>query len=60
LAYVAKRLNEYGIQIREAGVVPDIERDIVAGNPRTASLVGPAKLFTTMFVGVDVFGAGLT
>jgi molybdenum cofactor synthesis domain-containing protein len=29
LAYLARKLNEYGIQIREARVVPDIERDIV-------------------------------
>ena len=29
LAHLAKKLNEYGIQIREARVVPDIERDIV-------------------------------
>jgi len=29
LAYLAKKLNEYGIQIREARVVPDIEREIV-------------------------------
>ena len=29
LAYLAKKLNEYGIQIREARVVPDVERDIV-------------------------------
>ena len=30
LAYLAKKLNEYGIQIREARVVPDIEEEIVA------------------------------
>ena len=30
LAYLAKKLNEYGIQIREARVVPDVEADIVA------------------------------
>ena len=29
LAYLAKKLNEYGIQIREARVVPDIEGEIV-------------------------------
>ena len=29
LAYLAKKLNEYGIQIREARVVPDIESTIV-------------------------------
>jgi molybdenum cofactor synthesis domain-containing protein len=29
LAYLAKKLNEYGIQIREARVVPDIEAEIV-------------------------------
>ena len=29
LAYLAKKLNEYGIQIRQARVVPDIESDIV-------------------------------
>jgi molybdenum cofactor synthesis domain-containing protein len=29
LAYLARKLNEYGIQVREARVVPDIERDIV-------------------------------
>ena len=29
LAYLAGKLNEYGIQIRQARVVPDIERDIV-------------------------------
>ena len=29
LAYLAKKLNDYGIQVREARVVPDIERDIV-------------------------------
>lgn len=29
LAYLAKKLNEYGIQIREARVVPDVESDIV-------------------------------
>ena len=29
LAYLAKKLNEYGIQIRQARVVPDLERDIV-------------------------------
>jgi molybdenum cofactor synthesis domain-containing protein len=29
LAYLAKKLNEYGIQIRQARVVPDIKRDIV-------------------------------
>ncbi|MBL8350881.1 MAG: competence/damage-inducible protein A [Burkholderiaceae bacterium] len=29
LAYLARKLNEYGIQIRQARVVPDIERDIV-------------------------------
>ncbi len=29
LAYLAKKLNEYGIQIRESRVVPDIEREIV-------------------------------
>ncbi len=30
LAYLARTLNEYGIQIREARVVPDVEADIVA------------------------------
>jgi molybdenum cofactor synthesis domain-containing protein len=30
LAYLAKKLNEYGIQIRETRVVPDIEEEIVA------------------------------
>ena len=30
LAYLAKKLNEYGIQIREARVVPDIEAEIIA------------------------------
>ena len=30
LAYLAKTLNEYGVQIREARVVPDVEADIVA------------------------------
>ena len=30
LGYLAKKLNEYGIQILEARVVPDIEADIVA------------------------------
>jgi molybdenum cofactor synthesis domain-containing protein len=30
LAYLAKKLNEYGIQIRETRVVPDIEDEIVA------------------------------
>lgn len=30
LAYLAGKLNEYGIQIREARVVPDIEDEIVA------------------------------
>ena len=29
LAYLAKTLNEYGVQIREARVVPDVEADIV-------------------------------
>jgi len=29
LAYLARKLNEYGIQIRQARVVPDIESDIV-------------------------------
>ena len=29
LAYLAKKLNEYGIQIRQARVVPDIEAEIV-------------------------------
>ena len=29
LAYLAKKLNEYGIQIRQARVVPDVEYDIV-------------------------------
>ena len=29
LAYLAKKLNEYGIQIREARVVPDVEPEIV-------------------------------
>lgn len=29
LAYLAKTLNEYGIQIREARVVPDVQPDIV-------------------------------
>ena len=29
LAYLAKKLNEYGIQVRQARVVPDVERDIV-------------------------------
>jgi len=29
LAYLARKLNEYGIQIREARVVPDIEAEIV-------------------------------
>ena len=29
LAYLARKLNEYGIQIRQARVVPDVERDIV-------------------------------
>jgi len=29
LAYLAKKLNDYGIQIREARVVPDVEREIV-------------------------------
>jgi len=29
LAYLAKTLNEYGIQIREARVVPDVQADIV-------------------------------
>lgn len=30
LAYLAKKLNEFGIQIRETRVVPDIEDEIVA------------------------------
>lgn len=30
LAYLAKKLNEYGIRVREARVVPDVEADIVA------------------------------
>ena len=30
LAYLAKKLNEYGIQVREARVVADVETDIVA------------------------------
>lgn len=30
LAWLAVRLNEYGIQIREARVVPDVEEDIVS------------------------------
>ena len=30
LTYLAKTLNEYGVQIREARVVPDVEADIVA------------------------------
>ncbi len=30
LAYLAKKLNEYGIQIRETRVVPDVEAEIVA------------------------------
>jgi molybdenum cofactor synthesis domain-containing protein len=30
LAYLAKKLNEYGIQIHEARVVLDVERDIIA------------------------------
>ena len=30
LAYLAKKLNEFGIQIREARVVPDIEAEIVS------------------------------
>lgn len=30
LAYLAKKLNEYGIQIRETRVVPDVEVEIVA------------------------------
>jgi molybdenum cofactor synthesis domain-containing protein len=29
VAYLARKLNEYGIQVREARVVPDVERDIV-------------------------------
>ena len=29
LAYLAQKLNENGIQIREARVVPDVEHDIV-------------------------------
>ncbi len=29
LAYLANKLNEYGIQVREARVVPDVEADIV-------------------------------
>lgn len=29
LAYLARKLNEYGVQVREARVVPDVERDIV-------------------------------
>lgn len=29
LAYLARKLNEYGIQIRQARVVADVERDIV-------------------------------
>jgi molybdenum cofactor synthesis domain-containing protein len=29
LAYLAKKLNAYGIQIREARVVPDVQHDIV-------------------------------
>jgi len=29
LAYLAKKLNDYGIQIRQARVVPDVRRDIV-------------------------------
>ncbi len=29
LAYLARKLNEYGIQIYQARVVPDVERDIV-------------------------------
>ena len=29
LAYLAGKLNEYGIQIRQARVVPDIESEIV-------------------------------
>ena len=29
LAYLANKLNDYGIQIRQARVVPDAERDIV-------------------------------
>lgn len=30
LVYLAKKLNEYGIRVREARVVPDVEADIVA------------------------------
>jgi molybdenum cofactor synthesis domain-containing protein len=30
LAYIAKQLNEEGIQVREARVVPDVQADIVA------------------------------
>jgi molybdenum cofactor synthesis domain-containing protein len=30
LAYLAKKLNDYGIQIRETRVVPDVEAEIVA------------------------------
>ncbi len=30
LAYLAKKLNEYGIQIRESRIVPDIEAEIIA------------------------------
>ncbi len=29
LAYLARKLNEYGIQIRQARVVPDVQHDIV-------------------------------
>jgi molybdenum cofactor synthesis domain-containing protein len=29
LAYLAKKLNDYGIQVREARVVPDVQREIV-------------------------------
>ena len=49
LAYLAKTLNEYGIQIREARVVPDVQADIV--DALNALRVRHDYVFTTGGIG---------
>ena len=49
LAYISKKLNEVGVQVREARVVPDIEAEIVAAV--NALRVRYAYVFTTGGIG---------
>ena len=49
LAYISKKLNEVGVQVREARVVPDVEAEIVAAV--NALRARYAYVFTTGGIG---------